>query len=92
MITDREAKLRLFPHISEKSSESENLSLSSDCDDDLNSLSSFSENAESVGITSLIFQSEILWLQKCTLVQTNFSKDFIAEVVSESDADNDYEQ
>ena len=79
-------------HISEKRSESENLSLSSDCDDDLNSLSSFSKNAESVGITSLIFQSEILWLQKCTLVQTNFSKDFIAEVVSELDADNDYEQ
>ena len=37
IITDKEAKLRRFPHIAEESSESENLSLSSDCDDDLTS-------------------------------------------------------
>ena len=53
IITDKEEKLRRFPHIVEKSSESEDLSLSSDCDDDLISLFSSTEDAESVGITPL---------------------------------------
>ena len=69
IITDKEAKLRGFQHIAEESSESEDLLISSDCDDDLTSLSSSSEDAESVGITPLNVSIENLWLQKFTLVQ-----------------------
>ena len=53
IITGKEAKLRRFPHIAEEISESEDLSLSSDCDDDLTSLSSSSEDTKSIGITPL---------------------------------------
>ena len=88
--TDKEAKLRRFPHIAEVSSESEDLSLSSDCDDDLISLSSLSEDAESVGITPLnvlVGNFVVAKVYSCA----NFSKNFIAKVVTGLDADNDYE-
>ena len=90
IITDKEAKLRRFPHIAEVSSETEDLSLSSDCDDDLISLSSSSEDAESVGITPLnvsVGNFVVAKVYSCA----NFSKNFIAKVVTGLDADNDYE-
>ena len=77
IITDKKAKLRRFPHIAKVSSESEDLSLSSDCDDDLISLSSSSEDAESVGITPLnvsVGNFVVAKVYSCAI----FSKNFIA--------------
>ena len=80
IITDKGAKLRhlRFPHIAEESSKSEDLSLSSDCDDDLTSLSSSSEDAESVGITPLnvsIGSFVVAKVYSCA----NFSKNFLRQ-------------
>ena len=87
IIMDKEAKLRRFPHIAEESSENNDLSLLSD---NLNSLSSSFEDAENVYITPLnvsIGNFAVAKVYSCA----NFSKHFIAKVVTGPDIDNDYE-
>ena len=75
--------------MAKESSECKDLSLSSNCDYDLTSLSSSSKDAESVGITPLNVSIGNFAIAK--VYSFDFSKNFITKVVIGPDADNDYE-